>query len=140
MVGLILNFERPRPVTGWAEYGETSSGRIIESSTVGRALLPLATSSSPAAASAPPRRPHAPVRCQGPGPPLNCTCKPNSLIRERMQDVAREQGVPHEPDRPDNIHRSEHGRVPQGAALIPNPFNKISGLSACRHGTSSRAS
>jgi molybdopterin-biosynthesis enzyme MoeA-like protein len=51
-----------------------------------------------------------------------------ALIRERMQDVAREQGVPYEPDRPDNIHRLNMGVFPEGAALIRNPYNKIPGF------------
>jgi molybdopterin-biosynthesis enzyme MoeA-like protein len=52
-----------------------------------------------------------------------------ALIRERMQDVAREQGIPYEPDRPDNIHRLNMGVFPAGAQIIPNPFNKIAGFS-----------
>lgn len=51
------------------------------------------------------------------------------LIRERMQDVAREQGVPYEPDRADNIHRLNMGVFPRGATIIPNPYNKIPGFS-----------
>jgi len=51
------------------------------------------------------------------------------LIRERMQDIAREQGVPYEPDRHDNIHRLNMGVFPAGAAIIPNPYNKIPGFS-----------
>lgn len=51
-----------------------------------------------------------------------------ALIRERMQDVAREQGTPYEPDRPDNIHRLNMGVFPKGATLIANPFNKIPGF------------
>ena len=51
-----------------------------------------------------------------------------ALIRERMQDVAREQGVPYEPDRPDNIHRLNMGVFPVGAQIIPNPYNKIAGF------------
>ena len=52
-----------------------------------------------------------------------------ALIRERMQDLAREQGVPYEPDRPDNIHRLNMGVFPRGARIIPNPYNKIAGFS-----------
>jgi molybdopterin-biosynthesis enzyme MoeA-like protein len=52
-----------------------------------------------------------------------------ALIRERMQDVAREQGVPYEPDRPDNVHRLNMGVFPAGARIIPNPYNKIPGFS-----------
>ncbi len=51
-----------------------------------------------------------------------------ALILERMQDVAREQGVPYEPDRDDNMHRLNMGVFPQGAQIIPNPFNKIAGF------------
>jgi len=52
-----------------------------------------------------------------------------ALIRERMQDIAREQGTPYEPDRPDNIHRLNMGVFPVGARIIPNPYNKIAGFS-----------
>jgi molybdopterin-biosynthesis enzyme MoeA-like protein len=51
------------------------------------------------------------------------------LIRERMQDIAREQGTVYEPDRPDNIHRLNMGVFPKGARIIPNPYNKIPGFS-----------
>lgn len=51
-----------------------------------------------------------------------------ALIRERMRDVAREQGVPYEPDRADNVHRLNMGVFPTGAAIIPNPYNKIPGF------------
>jgi molybdopterin-biosynthesis enzyme MoeA-like protein len=52
-----------------------------------------------------------------------------ALIHERMQDVAREQGTPYEPDRPDNVHRLNMGVFPKGAQIIPNPYNKIPGFS-----------
>lgn len=52
-----------------------------------------------------------------------------ALIRERMQDVAREQGLPYEPERADNMHRLNMGVFPQGARIIPNPYNKIAGFS-----------
>ena len=55
------------------------------------------------------------------------------LIQERMQDVAREQGVPYEPDRDDNVHRLNMGVFPVGASIIPNPYNKIPGFTC--HGT-----
>ncbi len=51
------------------------------------------------------------------------------LIRERMQDIAKEQGVAYEPDRHDNIHRLNMGVFPVGAQIIPNPYNKIPGFS-----------
>ena len=51
------------------------------------------------------------------------------LILERMRDVAAEQGLSYEPDRADNQHRLNMGVFPLGAAIIPNPFNKIAGFS-----------
>ena len=51
-----------------------------------------------------------------------------ALIRERTRDVALENGLPYEPDRPDNLHRLNMGRFPAGASIIPNPFNKIAGF------------
>jgi len=51
------------------------------------------------------------------------------LIRERMQDIAKEQGVAYEPERHDNIHRLNMGVFPVGAEIIPNPYNKIPGFS-----------
>ncbi len=50
------------------------------------------------------------------------------LIRERMQDTAREGGLPYEPDRDDNKHRLNMAVFPVGAELIPNPYNKIAGF------------
>jgi molybdopterin-biosynthesis enzyme MoeA-like protein len=63
------------------------------------------------------------------GVPLVLQPQAEALIRERMQDIAREQGLPYEPDRPDNIHRLNMGVFPTGARLIPNPYNKIPGFS-----------
>jgi molybdopterin-biosynthesis enzyme MoeA-like protein len=57
-----------------------------------------------------------------------------ALIRERMQELAREQGQPYEPDRPDNVHRLNMGVFPVGAQIIPNPYNKIPGFSCHGHG------
>jgi molybdenum cofactor synthesis domain-containing protein len=51
------------------------------------------------------------------------------LIEQRMRDIAAEQGVPFEPERPDNVHRYNMGVFPVGAAIVPNPYNKIPGFS-----------
>lgn len=56
-----------------------------------------------------------------------------ALIMQRMQDVAREQGVVYEPDRNDNIHRLNMGVFPVGSRIIPNPYNGIPGFS-CQAG------
>ena len=66
------------------------------------------------------------------GVPLELHPQAKVLIQERMQDVAREQGVAYEPDRADNVHRLNMGMFPAGARLIPNPYNKIPGFSVGR--------
>ncbi len=63
------------------------------------------------------------------GRPLALHPDAATLIRERMQDVAREQGITYQPDRPDNKHRLNMGTFPEGAAIIANPYNKIPGFS-----------
>jgi molybdopterin-biosynthesis enzyme MoeA-like protein len=63
------------------------------------------------------------------GVPLVLHPQAKALIEERMRDVAREQGLSYEPDRPDNVHRLNMGVFPEGAAIIPNPYNKIPGFS-----------
>lgn len=52
-----------------------------------------------------------------------------TLIRERMKDVARENGTAYEPAHADNIHRLNMGMFPAGAQIIANPYNKIPGFS-----------
>ena len=61
--------------------------------------------------------------------PLALHPQAKELIQQRMRDVAREQGLAYEPDRPDNLHRLNMGVFPAGAELIPNPYNKIPGFS-----------
>lgn len=56
------------------------------------------------------------------------------LILERMREVAAEQGQVFEPDRDDNRHRLNMGVFPVGAAIIPNPYNKIAGFSCAGTG------
>ncbi len=56
-----------------------------------------------------------------------------ALIIERMKDTAKEQGVPFDADRHDNIHRLNMGVFPVGADVILNPYNKIPGFT-CKAG------
>lgn len=63
------------------------------------------------------------------GRPLVLHPGAKELIEERMRDVALEQGLAFEPGRADNVHRLNMGVFPQGASLIPNPYNKIPGFS-----------
>ncbi len=63
------------------------------------------------------------------GVPLVLHPEAKALIEQRMRDVAVEQGVAFEPDRPDNLHRLNMGVFPAGAAIIANPYNRIPGFS-----------
>jgi molybdopterin-biosynthesis enzyme MoeA-like protein len=63
------------------------------------------------------------------GVPLALHPRAKELILERMRDLAVEQGLPYEPDRPDNVHRLNMGVFPEGADIVPNPYNKIPGFS-----------
>lgn len=62
------------------------------------------------------------------GRPLVLHPEAAERIRERMCDVAAEEGKPYEPERPDNLHRLNMGMYPEGARIIPNPYNKIPGF------------
>ena len=62
------------------------------------------------------------------GRPLELHPQARDLILERMRDVAAERGEPYEPEREDNVHRLNMGVFPQGAQIIPNPYNKIAGF------------
>ncbi len=70
------------------------------------------------------------------GLPLALHPQAKALIEERMQDTAREQGVAYHPDRADNVHRLNMGVFPEGASIIPNPYNKIPGFSCAGAGGS----
>jgi molybdopterin-biosynthesis enzyme MoeA-like protein len=61
--------------------------------------------------------------------PLALHPRARELILERMRDVAAEQGLVYESDRADNVHRLNMGLFPEGAEIIPNPYNKIPGFS-----------
>ncbi|MDQ9171634.1 molybdopterin-binding protein [Oxalobacteraceae bacterium R-40] len=50
-------------------------------------------------------------------------------IQERIADMARTEGKEPQLDAPENLHRLKMGEFPQGAQLIPNPYNKIPGFS-----------
>jgi len=63
------------------------------------------------------------------GVPMALHPQARDFIYERMRDTAAEQGKPYEPERSDNQHRLNMGVFPQGAEIIPNPYNKIAGFS-----------
>ena len=62
------------------------------------------------------------------GVPLALHPQGRDLIVERIRSTAAEQGVPFEPERPDNLHRLNMAMFPLGANIIPNPYNQIAGF------------
>jgi molybdopterin-biosynthesis enzyme MoeA-like protein len=62
------------------------------------------------------------------GVPLQLHPEAKQRIQERMTDMARESGTALDLNAPDNLHRLKMGEFPQGAAIIPNPYNKIPGF------------
>jgi molybdopterin-biosynthesis enzyme MoeA-like protein len=63
------------------------------------------------------------------GVPLLLHPEAKAKIEERIADVAREAGKQPDYVAPDNAHRLKMGEFPEGAAIIPNPYNKIPGFS-----------
>jgi molybdopterin-biosynthesis enzyme MoeA-like protein len=63
------------------------------------------------------------------GRPLRLHPQAAELIHERARDMAREKGLSYDPDQPDNVHRLNMGVFPEGAEILPNPYNKIPGFS-----------
>jgi molybdopterin-biosynthesis enzyme MoeA-like protein len=111
---------------GWAEYVGDKPERITE--TLKRAFASGDIVFSCGGIGATPDDHTRQCAAKALGVPLELHPEAERLIRERMQDTAREQGVPYEPDRPDNIHRLNMGVFPQGATIINNPYNKIPGF------------
>ncbi|WP_136418477.1 MULTISPECIES: molybdopterin-binding protein [Oxalobacteraceae] len=67
------------------------------------------------------------------GVPLVLHPEAKARIQERIADMAREAGKEPDFSKPDMAHRLKMGEFPQGAEIIPNPYNKIPGFSV-RHG------
>jgi molybdopterin-biosynthesis enzyme MoeA-like protein len=63
------------------------------------------------------------------GRPLALHPQARELILERVRQMAVEQGIPAEEHHPDTQRRLQMGVFPEGARIIPNPFNKIPGFS-----------
>src|SRR6185437_14394223 len=63
------------------------------------------------------------------GRPLVLHPEARELILQRVRQMAVEQGTPADEDHPDTQRRLEMGVFPDGAQIIPNPFNKIPGFS-----------
>ena len=64
--------------------------------------------------------------------PLILHPEAKTLIQQRITEMTMEAGKPLDLDSAENLQRLKMGEFPQGADLIPNPFNKIPGF-AIRH-------
>jgi molybdopterin-biosynthesis enzyme MoeA-like protein len=61
--------------------------------------------------------------------PLAMHPEARSLIVERMRTLAAEKGEAFDPEAPENVHRLNMAMFPEGADIVPNPYNKIAGFS-----------
>jgi len=62
------------------------------------------------------------------GRPLALHPEARELILARCREMAEQEGVPFEPESADTLRRLEMGCFPQGAEIIPNPYNRIPGF------------
>lgn len=62
------------------------------------------------------------------GRPLALHPEARELILARCREMAEQEGVPFEPESADTLRRLEMGRFPQGADIVPNPYNRIPGF------------
>jgi molybdopterin-biosynthesis enzyme MoeA-like protein len=67
------------------------------------------------------------------GLPLVLHPEGRKLVEERILETAREAGQEADLNAPDNLQRLKMAEFPQGASLIPNPYNRIPGFSIARH-------
>jgi molybdopterin-biosynthesis enzyme MoeA-like protein len=63
------------------------------------------------------------------GAPLALHPQAKTLIEERIVEMARAANQDPRLEAPENLHRLKMGEFPQGAEIIPNPYNKIPGFS-----------
>lgn len=56
-----------------------------------------------------------------------------TCIEQRITDMLIEAGKPVDLNLPENLHRLKMGEFPQGAQIIPNPYNKIPGFAIQNH-------
>lgn len=54
-------------------------------------------------------------------------------IEERIRETAREAGIEADLQASDNLQRLKMAEFPEGASLIPNPYNRIAGFSVLDH-------
>lgn len=62
------------------------------------------------------------------GRPLRLHPEARALIWQRIQEMAQEQGAVADEQSEDTRRRFQMGEFPEGAGLIPNPYNRIPGF------------
>lgn len=67
------------------------------------------------------------------GVPLVLHPEAKAKIQERIAEMAQQAGVPVDVDAPEYQGRLMMGEFPQGAGIIPNPYNKIPGFTVGNH-------
>ncbi len=65
--------------------------------------------------------------------PLLLHPEAKTLIQQRITEMTIEAGKPLDLESAENLQRLKMGEFPQGADLIPNPFNKIPGFTIRNH-------
>jgi molybdopterin-biosynthesis enzyme MoeA-like protein len=63
------------------------------------------------------------------GVPLALHPEARTLILDRCRAMAESEGIPFDPNDADTQRRLDMGVFPQGARIIPNPYNQIPGFS-----------
>jgi molybdopterin-biosynthesis enzyme MoeA-like protein len=66
------------------------------------------------------------------GVPLVLHPEAKLLVQERIRETAREAGLEPDLEAPENRQRLRMAEFPAGAAIIPNPYNRIPGFSVAR--------
>jgi molybdopterin-biosynthesis enzyme MoeA-like protein len=67
------------------------------------------------------------------GVPLELHPEGKLLVQQRIMESARAEGRKADLDAPENRQRLRMAEFPAGAALIPNPYNRIPGFTIGRH-------
>jgi len=65
--------------------------------------------------------------------PLLLHAEGKAAIQQRIRQVAQEGGHEADLDAPENLQRLQMAEFPQGAGLIPNPYNNVPGFSVGGH-------
>lgn len=67
------------------------------------------------------------------GRPLVMHPEGRANIEERIRETAREAGGEADMNAPDNLQRLKMAEFPEGASLIPNPYNRVAGFTVGHH-------